>query len=153
MRDEYDALFGGIGKPEVFLYGSHYLAGALNEKPLVALRDDLAALGLTRDAAMAETEDHIAYLCEVMRYLIAGDDLAVSNLASQQRVLRAHLQPWAAPCASGRGAPGAPTSIARWPLFARDFVEVEAQALRHARQLSRAARTLPRAARLLRRSP
>jgi hypothetical protein len=37
---------------------------------------------------MPETEDHIAYLCEVMRYLIAGDDVAVANLTRQSRVLR-----------------------------------------------------------------
>ena len=24
---EYDALFQGVGKPEVFLYGSYYLSG------------------------------------------------------------------------------------------------------------------------------
>ena len=67
------------------LYGSFYLAGALNEKPLVALRSDLRALGLERPETVDETEDHIASLCEVMRYLIAGDDLGVSNLATQQR--------------------------------------------------------------------
>ena len=87
-RDEYDALFGGVGKPEVYLFGSHYLSGFLNEKPLARLRTDLAALGLARDEAMPETEDHIAYLCEVMRYLIAGDDVEVANLTRQQRVLR-----------------------------------------------------------------
>lgn len=92
--DEYDALFMGIGKPEVFLYGSFYLAGFLNEKPLAALRTDLAALGLTRDTARGETEDHIAYGCEVMRYLIAGDDLAVCNLEQQRRFFRSHLQTW-----------------------------------------------------------
>ncbi len=92
--DEYDALFGGIGKPEVFLYGSFYLAGFLNEKPLAALRTDLAALGLTRDAARGETEDHVAYGCEVMRYLIAGDDIAVCNLEQQRRFFRGHLQTW-----------------------------------------------------------
>jgi TorA maturation chaperone TorD len=54
---EYDRLFGGVGKPEVFLYGSHYLSGFLNEKPLARLRTDLAALGLARDEAMPETED------------------------------------------------------------------------------------------------
>ncbi|HKW84205.1 MAG TPA: molecular chaperone TorD family protein, partial [Burkholderiaceae bacterium] len=48
--DEYAALFEGIGKPEVFLYGSYYAAGHLNEKPLVELRDALAALGLERPA-------------------------------------------------------------------------------------------------------
>ncbi len=42
---EYDALFGGVGKPEVYLFGSHYLSGFLNEKPLARLRTDLAALG------------------------------------------------------------------------------------------------------------
>jgi TorA maturation chaperone TorD len=92
--DEYDALFGGVGKPEVFLYGSFYLAGFLNEKPLAALRTDLAALGLTRDAGRGETEDHIAYGCEVMRFLIAGDDIAVCNLEQQRRFFRGHLQTW-----------------------------------------------------------
>jgi TorA maturation chaperone TorD len=93
--DEYDALFGGVGKPEVYLFGSHYLSGFLNEKPLAALRTDLAELSLTRGDAMAETEDHYAYLCEVMRYLIAGDDVAVANLTRQREFFTRHLQPWA----------------------------------------------------------
>ena len=91
---EYEALFGGVGKPEVFLYGSYYLAGFLHEKPLALLRDDLALLGLERDETRGETEDHIACVFEVMRYLIAGDDVAVSNLEQQRRFLRAHVQPW-----------------------------------------------------------
>ena len=91
---EYDALFGGVGKPEVYLFGSHYLSGFLNEKPLAALRTDLAALCLTRDGAMSETEDHAAYLCEVMRYLIAGDDAEVANLTRQREFFTRHVQPW-----------------------------------------------------------
>ncbi|HEY6133517.1 MAG TPA: molecular chaperone TorD family protein [Rubrivivax sp.] len=91
---EHDALFHGVGKAEVFPYASFHLAGFLNEKPLAALRTDLQALGLTRDAASLETEDHIAYLFEVMRYLIAGDDVAVCNLEQQRRFFRAHLQTW-----------------------------------------------------------
>ncbi len=94
ISSEYDALFGGVGKPELYLYGSHYLSGFLNEKPLAALRTDLAALGLGRDEAMPETEDHAAYLCEVMRYLIAGDDAAVANLTRQREFFARHLQPW-----------------------------------------------------------
>ncbi|MDB5884840.1 MAG: cytoplasmic chaperone TorD family protein, partial [Polaromonas sp.] len=85
---------GGVGKPEVYLFGSHYLSGFLNEKPLAALRTDLAALGLARDAAMSETEDHPAYLCEVMRYLIAGDDVEVANLTRQLAFFSGHVQPW-----------------------------------------------------------
>ena len=91
---EYEALFGGVGKPEVLLYGSFYLAGFLNEKPLAALRADLAGLGLARDESRGETEDHVACVFEVMRYLIAGDDVAVSNLEQQRRFFRAHVQPW-----------------------------------------------------------
>lgn len=91
---EYDALFGGVGKPEVYLFGSHYLSGFLNEKPLAALRNDIAALGLARDEAMPETEDHVAYLCEVMRYLIAGDDVEVANLTRQRDFFTRHVQPW-----------------------------------------------------------
>lgn len=96
IASEYDRLFGGVGKPDVYLFGSHYMSGFLNERPLAQLRDDLRELGLTRDeATMSETEDHIAYLCEVMRYLIAGDDVAVANLTRQREFFARHLQPWA----------------------------------------------------------
>ena len=94
IGQEYDALFGGVGKPELYLFGSHYLSGFLNERPLAALRTDIAALGLARDEAMPETEDHVAYLCEVMRYLIAGDDVEVANLTRQREFFARHIQPW-----------------------------------------------------------
>lgn len=94
IRAEFNTLFGGMGKPEVYLYGSHFLSGFLNEKPLAKLRTDLASLGLGRDDAMSETEDHVAYLCEVMRYLIASDDVAVANLTRQREFFATHLQPW-----------------------------------------------------------
>lgn len=94
LAAEYTALFGGVGKPEVYLFGSHYLSGFLNEKPLVKLRDDLAALGLGRSDDMSETEDHVAYVLEVMRFLIAGEDVSVSNLSHQQAFFSQHLQPW-----------------------------------------------------------
>lgn len=92
--DEYEALFHGVGKPEVFLYASYYMTGFLNERPLVLLRDELPELGLARDGSRAETEDHVAFLFEVMRYLIAGDDAAVCNLERQRSFFRTHLQPW-----------------------------------------------------------
>ncbi len=92
--EEHEALFHGVGKPEVFAYGSFYLSGFLNEKPLATLRTDLNTLGLTRDANRVETEDHVAYVFEVMRYLIAGEDAAVANLEQQRRFFRAHVQSW-----------------------------------------------------------
>jgi len=124
---EFERLFGGMGKPEVFLYGSHFLSGFLNEKPLARLRSDLDALGLARSEAMPETEDHLAYLCEAMRYLIAGDDMAVCNLTTQRDFFATHLQPWVpALCDVLEAHPAAPFygALAR---FTRAFAAVEAQ--------------------------
>ena len=92
---EFNHLFGGVGKPEIYLYASHYMSGFLNDKPVARLREDLTALGLERDDSMSETEDHFACLCEVMRYLIAGDDVTVSNLTHQREFFAKHIQPWA----------------------------------------------------------
>lgn len=126
--EEYATLFLGTGRSEVFLYGSHYLAGSLNEKPLVDLRSDLDGLGLTRDPATCETEDHVAYLCELMRYLIAGDDVAVCNLESQRRIFRSHLQPWIVEmCDAVERHPQA-RLYASLAAFTRAFFEVETQA-------------------------
>jgi TorA maturation chaperone TorD len=127
IADEYNALFGGVGKPEVYLYGSHYLSGFLNEKPLARLRTELASLGLARDEAMSDTEDHIAYLCEVMRYLIAGDDVAVANLARQQSFFSEHLQPWVVPLCDAMARHPKARFYAAVAELTRAFVAVEAQ--------------------------
>ena len=124
---EYTALFGGVGKPEIFLYGSWFIAGTLNEKPLVDLRSDLAALGLERPVGVLETEDHLASLCETMRYLIAGDDLAVSNLTSQQRFFGAHLRPWVERLADAIAAHPQADFYRAVAGFMRDFFAVESQ--------------------------
>ena len=127
IASEYDALFGGVGKPDVYLFGSHYLSGFLNERPLAQLRDDLISLGLTRDEAMPETEDHIAYLCEVMRYLIAGDDVAVANLTKQGEFFAAHLQPWAQQMCDAIAAHPRARFYGALAAFTRAFIDVEAQ--------------------------
>lgn len=127
VASEFDALFGGVGKPEVYVFGSHYLSGFLNEKPLAALRSDLAELGLARDDAMPETEDHIAYACEVMRYLIAGDDVSVSNLTQQQKFFTTHLQPWVVQMCDAITAHPRAKFYAAVSGFTRAFISVEAQ--------------------------
>ena len=127
IAQEYNALFGGVGKPEVYLFGSHYLSGFLNEKPLVQLRDDLAALGLARDPSMPETEDHVAYLFEAMRYLIAGDDAAVCNLTRQAEFFRRHLQPWVSQMCQAMTAHPKAVFYARLATLTEAFVGVEAQ--------------------------
>ena len=127
IQAEYNTLFGGVGKPEIYLFGSHYLSGFLNEKPLAVLRGELARLGLARDDAMSETEDHIAYLCEVMRYLIAADDMAVANLTTQSQFFGTHLQPWVLTmCNALDGHPKA-KFFAATSGFTRAFFNVETQ--------------------------
>jgi TorA maturation chaperone TorD len=127
IAQEYDALFGGVGKPEVYLFGSHYLSGYLNEKPLARLRTTLTELGLARDEAMPETEDHMAYLCEVMRYLIAGEDVAVANLTRQQAFFTEHLQPWANAMCDAIVAHPKARFYRALAEFTRAFLSIEAQ--------------------------
>ena len=127
VENEYAALFLGVGKPEVLLYGSFFIAGSLNEKPLVALRNDLRALGLERPATVNETEDHLASLCEVMRYLIAGDDLGISNLGSQRRFHDVHLRPWIGTFCDVLEAHPRADFYRTLAAFTRDFFAVEAQ--------------------------
>ena len=127
IQSEYNALFGGVGKPEIYLFGSHYLSGFLNEKPLAALRGELARMGLARDEAMSETEDHIAYLCEVMRYLIASDDVAVANLTAQRQFFGDHMQPWVLQLCDALDANPKARFYAALSGFTRSFLSVETQ--------------------------
>jgi TorA maturation chaperone TorD len=93
-QEEYENAFIGVGKQEIFLYGSYYLTGFLNERPLASLRETLLQLGLQAADNMSETEDHIACLCEVMRYLIAGEDLSICNLTQQRAFFDQHIRSW-----------------------------------------------------------
>ncbi len=93
-KAEYDSSFLGVGKPNVFLYGSYYLAGHLHEKPLLEIRRSLQQFGLEASDSVSETEDHIAALFEVMRYLIAGEDVEVANLTNQRIFFNDHIRPW-----------------------------------------------------------
>lgn len=120
-REEYESLFIGVGKPEIMLYGSYYLSGFLMEKPLAALREDLARLGLERSEHLSESEDHFAALCDAMR-LLHG------SIATQKEFFSAHIQPWARQLFDVIDAhPGASYYRAVSGL-ARSFVEVETQA-------------------------
>lgn len=92
--EEYHELFIGLGRGELAPYGSYYLTGFLQEKPLADLRDDLARLGIARRDEVPEPEDHIAALCEVMAGLIEGAFGAPAGIADQRRFFDAHLAPW-----------------------------------------------------------
>jgi len=94
-QQEYWDLFVGTGKCEVNLHASHWLTGFMMEKPLVDLRNDLAALGLSRKPASSVLEDHVAALFETMRLLIEGDDARPpGSVDDQKRFFERHIAPW-----------------------------------------------------------
>jgi TorA maturation chaperone TorD len=90
LRDEYHALFIGLGRGEMVPYGSWYQTGFLMEKPLGMLRADLQQLGFERSQDVHEPEDHIAALCEVMAMLIQEG----ASLVQQQSFFENHVGNW-----------------------------------------------------------
>src|SRR5437016_10795034 len=94
IAEEYHDLFIGLTRGELLPYGSYYLTGFLNEKPLAELREALAELGIARAMNVKEPEDHVAALCEVMAGLIDGAYGIPQPLATQRRFFEAHLASW-----------------------------------------------------------
>ena len=90
---EFHDLFIGLGRGELLPYASYYLTGFLHERPLAKVRADLAALGVARADGVAEPEDHIATLCEVMGGLIDGS-LGDGAPEQDRRFFERHLRPW-----------------------------------------------------------
>ncbi len=95
VAEEYQNLFIGLGRGELVPFKSYYLTGFLNEKPLAQLRGDLRQIGVERDPAIKEPEDHIAFIMEVMAGLITGRFGGAVALADQQRFYDQHLGSWA----------------------------------------------------------
>jgi TorA maturation chaperone TorD len=96
---EYTDLFIGVGRSEVNLHASHWQTGFMAERPLAALRAELAALGLGRRDGVTMTEDHLSALCETMRLLILGDrDRPLAAVDAQRNFSRSHLLSWVFDC-------------------------------------------------------
>jgi TorA maturation chaperone TorD len=93
VEREFFKLFIGLGQGELLPYASFYLTGFLHERPLARLRGDLSRLGIERNEAHREPEDHIALLCEVMAGLAAGR--FDTSPDEEVRFFDRHLKPWA----------------------------------------------------------
>lgn len=89
---EYFNLFIGIGRGEVLPYGSYYLTGFLNERPLARLREELARLGIEREDGNAEPEDHAAIVCEIMAGIVGGK--FETPAGADRALFEQHLAPW-----------------------------------------------------------
>ena len=92
IEREYFNLFIGLGRGELLPYGSYYLTGFLNERPLARLRDDLAEFGVERVEGNYEPEDHVATLCEIMAAFAGGRFPAPKG--AERRLFDKHMAPW-----------------------------------------------------------
>ncbi len=95
LEEEYFNLFIGIVRGELLPFGSYYLTGFLNEKPLAALRQDMGELGIGRAEGVKEPEDHIASLCEMMAGMITGAFGEPVGLDRQREFFDKHIGCWA----------------------------------------------------------
>jgi len=71
LEQEHTDLFVGTGKAEVTPYVTHYTIKFATDNPLVEVRQQLKRWGMARRDSANEPEDHIASLCETMRFAIA----------------------------------------------------------------------------------
>jgi TorA maturation chaperone TorD len=92
VEREFFNLFIGVGRGELVPYGSYYLTGFLNERPLARLRDDLARFDIERVEGEVEPEDHAAILCEIMAGLAGGRFDAPAG--ADRELFEKHLLPW-----------------------------------------------------------
>jgi TorA maturation chaperone TorD len=130
VRDEYDAAFITAGQAPVMLYACFHLSGSLNDRAMVALRDDLAQFGIARRAAAGETEDHVSALCDVMRMLIAGaEDRAPAAADDQRRFFQRHIQPWYSQLADTIESTDETRFYKHVGRFARAFFDLESESL------------------------
>jgi len=131
-RNEFEALFIGLGRGELLPYASFYMTGFLNEKPLSVLRTDMSRLGIERAKNVYEPEDNIASLCEMMAGLIRGRFYTAADLAAQRTFFNAHIGPWATHFFTD--LEGAKNSVLYAPVGAvgKAFMNIEREAFRMA---------------------
>jgi TorA maturation chaperone TorD len=130
VEREFNALFIGLGRGELLPYASYYLTGFLNEKPLAALRRDMAARGMTRAPNVYEPEDNIASLMEMMAGLITGRFGKPASLADQKTFYNKHIGPWAGHFFTDLEAAKNSVLYASVGAVGRVFMEIEAQGFR-----------------------
>ena len=130
VEREFNALFIGLGRGELLPYGSYYMTGFLNEKPLALLRDDMAKNSIVRAENIYEPEDNIASVLEMMSGLIMGRFGEVASLSQQKTFFNRHIAPWAGHFFTD--LEGAEGSLFFAPIGAigRHFMAIEKEAFR-----------------------
>jgi TorA maturation chaperone TorD len=128
LEEEYFNLFIGIGQGELLPFGSYYLTGFLNEKPLAVLRQDMDELGIGRAEGVKEPEDQIASLCEMMAGMITGVFGEPVGLDRQREFFGKHIGCWAPRFFQDLQAAGSAAFYMPVGLIGSVFMTVESQA-------------------------
>ena len=130
IQREYQNLFIGVGRGELLPYGSFYMTGFLNEKPLANLRDDMKRIGIARSEGNSDPEDHIASLCEMMSGIISNQFYIKLSMKEQRDFFSTHIGPWAKHFF--KDLEGAENSVFYAPVgrLGSAFMEVEMEAFR-----------------------
>jgi TorA maturation chaperone TorD len=126
VEREYFDLFIGFGRGELLPYGSYYLTGFLQERPLARLRDDLHAIGIVRAEGVVEPEDHAGILCEIMAGLAGGQLPAPKD--SERMLFERHMRPWIARFFADLETAEAAKFYRRLGTVGRTFMEIENEA-------------------------
>jgi len=126
VEREYFNLFIGIGRGELLPYGSYYLSGFLQDRPLARLRDDLAKIGLARVEGIVEPEDHVGILCDIMSGLASRRLPAPPE--SDRMIFEKHMAPWIGRFFNDLENSQAADFYRRVGTLGRTFMEVETEA-------------------------
>jgi TorA maturation chaperone TorD len=126
VEREFFDLFIGMGRGELLPYGSYYLSGFLQERPLARLRDDLAIIGVARAEGVVEPEDHAGILCEIMSGLASRRLPAPPE--SERMIFEKHMAPWIGRFFSDLENSQAADFYRRVGTLGRTFMDVETEA-------------------------
>jgi TorA maturation chaperone TorD len=125
LENEHTELFIGTGKAEVTPYLTSYVIKYATDNPLVELRQQLARWGMGRRENANEPEDHIAGICEAMRFAIAVQHRPLDEQKDffEHFLYRGAIAFCNAVSASTKAAFYRPVAA-----FAREFFELEREA-------------------------
>jgi TorA maturation chaperone TorD len=125
LENEHTELFVGTGKAEITPYLTHYTIKFATDNPLVALRQQLKGWGMGRRENASEPEDHIAGICEAMRFAIAVQHRAIEE---QKAFFDAFIYRGGVAFCDAVSASAKAVFYRRVAQFARAFFELEREA-------------------------
>ena len=125
LENEHTELFIGTGRSEVTPYLTRYVIQYATGNPLVELRQQLSRWGIGRRDGAYEPEDHIAGVCEAMRFAIAVQHRAVEE---QKAFFESFLYRGAIAFCDAVTASTKASFYRLVARFAREFFELEREA-------------------------